>query len=215
MKEIIKDLFSNWKTVPNLLSFLRILMVPVFAVLFMNGEYAWSVFVLALSGLSDFFDGKIARRFNQISSLGKILDPLADKATQITIAIVFFITFWNAEDTFIHYISIIFLVFLVEEALMVIGSVVMIILGIRPGAAEMPGKVATFAFYLIMISIIAFGPEIGILREALFTYPDWLMLVLVVISAILTIIAFCGYLPGVYHQLKERNQNKNAENSAK
>jgi cardiolipin synthase (CMP-forming) len=215
MKEIIKDLFSNWKTVPNLLSFLRILMVPVFAVLFMNGEYAWSVFVLALSGLSDFFDGKIARRFNQISSLGKILDPLADKATQITIAIVFFITFWNAEDTFIHYISIIFLVFLVKEALMVIGSVVMIILGIRPGAAEMPGKVATFAFYLIMISIIAFGPEIGILREALFTYPDWLMLVLVVISAILTIIAFCGYLPGVYHQLKERNQNKNAENSAK
>ncbi len=215
MKEIIKDLFSNWKTVPNLLSFLRILMVPVFAVLFMNGEYAWSVFVLALSGLSDFFDGKIARRFNQISSLGKILDPLADKATQITIAIVFFITFWNAEDTFIHYISIIFLVFLVKEALMVIGSVVMIILGIRPGAAEMPGKVATFAFYLIMISIIAFGPEIGILREALFTYPDWLMLVLVVISAILTIIAFCGYLPGVYHQLKERNQNKNVENSAK
>lgn len=215
MKEIIKDLFSNWKTVPNLLSFLRILMVPVFAVLFMNGEYAWSVFVLALSGLSDFFDGKIARRFNQISSLGKILDPLADKATQITIAIVFFITFWNAEDTFIHYISIIFLVFLVKEALMVIGSVVMIILGIRPGAAEMPGKVATFAFYLIMISIIAFGPEIGILREALFTYPDWLMLVLVVISAILTIIAFCGYLPGVYHQLKERNQNKSAENSAK
>ena len=215
MKEIIKDLFSNWKTVPNLLSFLRILMVPVFAVLFMNGEYAWSVFVLALSGLSDFFDGKIARRFNQISSLGKILDPLADKATQITIAIVFFITFWNAEDTFIHYISIIFLVFLVKEALMVIGSVVMIILGIRPGAAEMPGKVATFAFYLIMISIIAFGPEIGILREALFTYPDWLMLVLVVISAILTIIAFCSYLPGVYHQLKERNQNKNAENSAK
>ena len=215
MKEIIKDLFSNWKTVPNLLSFLRILMVPVFAVLFMNGEYDWSVFVLALSGLSDFFDGKIARRFNQISSLGKILDPLADKATQITIAIVFFITFWNAEDTFIHYISIIFLVFLVKEALMVIGSVVMIILGIRPGAAEMPGKVATFAFYLIMISIIAFGPEIGILREALFTYPDWLMLVLVVISAILTIIAFCGYLPGVYHQLKERNQNKNVENSAK
>ncbi len=215
MKEIIKDLFSNWKTVPNLLSFLRILMVPVFAVLFMNGEYAWSVFVLALSGLSDFFDFNIARRFNQISSLGKILDPLADKATQITIAIVFFIKFWNAEDKFIHYISIIFLVFLVKEALMVIGSVIMIILGIRPGAAEMPGKVATFAFYLIMISIIAFGPEIGILRDTLFTYPDWLMLVLVVISAVLTIIAFCSYLPGVYHQLKEKNQNKSAENSAK
>ncbi len=55
MKETLKDLFSNWKTIPNLLSFLRILMVPVFAVLFMHGHYGWSIFVLALSGLSDFF----------------------------------------------------------------------------------------------------------------------------------------------------------------
>ena len=154
MKETLKDLFSNWKTIPNLLSFLRILMVPVFAVLFMHGHYGWSIFVLALSGLSDFFDGKIARRFNQISSLGKILDPLADKLTQITIAVVFFITFWKAEDKWVHYISLIFLIFLIKEAVMVLGSVAMIILGLRPGAAEMPGKVATFAFYLIMLFTI-------------------------------------------------------------
>lgn len=204
-KETVKYYFDGALTVPNLLSFLRIVMVPIFAVLFMRGEYAYSVLVLALSGISDFLDGKIARRFNQISALGKMLDPLADKATQITIAIVFFITFWNAEDKYIHWFSLIFLVFLVKEAVMVIGSVAMIILGLRPGAAEMPGKVATFAFYFIMISIIAFGKEIGVLGEY-FTYPTPVMVALISISAILCIVAFCSYIPGVKSQLKERKE---------
>ena len=52
MKKIIKEYLTNCWTVPNLLSFLRILMVPAFAVLFMNGHYLWSIAVLALSGLS-------------------------------------------------------------------------------------------------------------------------------------------------------------------
>ena len=204
MKDIIKDLLKGWKTVPNFLSLLRILMVPAFAVLFMKGHYLAAVIILALSGLTDFFDGKIARRFNQISNLGKILDPLADKLTQITIAIVFFITFWNATGL-VHTFSVIFLVFLVKEAVMVLGAVAMIALGLRPGAAEMPGKVATFAFYLIMISIMFFGPGIGI--TGIF-YPDIVMIVLICISAVLTIVAFCGYLPGVRQQLREKKENK-------
>lgn len=203
MKKIVKDLLSGWKTVPNLLSFLRILMVPAFAVLFTRGEYLWSVIILALSGLTDFFDGKIARRFNQISNLGKILDPLADKLTQITIAIVFYITFRNSSNDLIHTFSFVFLIFLVKEAVMVLGSVAMIILGMRPGAAEMTGKVATFAFYLIMISIIMFGPEIGILGR-FFVYPAPVMVVLICISAVLCIVAFCSYIPGVRQLLKEK-----------
>ena len=201
MKETIKDLFSNWKTVPNLLSFLRIVMVPIFAVLYVKGMYGWAVLVLALSGISDFLDGKIARRFNQISSLGKILDPLADKATQITIAILFFWTFTKATQPIVKAAGWIFLVFLVKEAVMVIGSVIMIIIGLRPGAAEMPGKIATFAFYFIMVAIVAFGPEIGIIAQII---PGWLMLALVIISAVLTIVAFCGYIPGVIEQLKAK-----------
>ena len=82
----MKGLFKGCLTVPNLLSLIRILLIPVFALLFYQGQVLWAVFVLFLSGLSDFFDGKIARRFNQISALGKILDPVADKLTQITIA---------------------------------------------------------------------------------------------------------------------------------
>lgn len=206
MKAIFKDLFSNWKTVPNLLSFLRIIMVPIFAVLFNNGQYLGAVGILALSGLSDFFDGKIARRFNQISSLGKILDPIADKLTQITIAIMFYLTFARAQDELIRKFSFVFLIFLIKEALMVVGGAILIAMGIKPGAAEMPGKVATFAFYLIMISIIGFGPEIGIISNAfnLGTYPPVVMVALICISAVLCIVAFCSYLPSTFRQVRQK-----------
>lgn len=88
MEKKTPSLFTNVWTVPNLLSFIRILIVPVFAVLFLKHELLWAVIMLAISGLSDFFDGKIARRFNQVSELGKLLDPVADKLTQATIAIL-------------------------------------------------------------------------------------------------------------------------------
>ena len=214
MKKIIKEYFTGCFTVPNLLSFLRILMVPAFAVLFLRGEYIWSIVILALSGLSDFFDGKIARKFNQVSALGKVLDPIADKLTQIIIAVVFYITFARAEDSAVKAFSWIFLIFLVKEAVMIVGGAIMIAIGLKPGAAEMPGKVATFAFYLIMISIMAFGPEIGILRNALFTFPTPVMYVLVSISVVLTIVAFCSYIPGVIRMLKEKNAKANNESKA-
>lgn len=206
MNTNIKDLFSNWKTIPNLLSFLRIIMVPIFAVLFCKEYYAWSVFVLFLSGLSDFFDGKIARKFNQISALGKILDPCADKLTQITIAIVLYMTFAGSADELVKKFSWIFLVFLIKEAVMVVGAVIMLAFGLRPVAAELPGKIATFAFYVIMIGIISFGPDIGIIVEGLI--PSALMIALICISALLTLVAFFSYIPGVYNQVKERKAKK-------
>lgn len=204
-------LFDNVWTVPNLLSFLRIVMVPVFAVLFAKGwtepDYLlWAVGVLALSGLSDFFDGKIARRFNQISELGKILDPIADKLTQATLAIMLFMTFHKAENNTLKVFSWVFLLFIVKELIMLVGGAIMIYLGMKPGAAEIFGKVATMAFYLIMISIIAFGPEIGAFVRVfnISPIPDAVMMVLVVVSVVLTFVAFFSYMPAVHRQVKER-----------
>lgn len=207
MKAIIKELFTGCLTIPNLLSVIRIALIPVFAVLFNNGDYGWAVFVLALSGLSDFFDGKIARKFNQISALGKMLDPVADKLTQITIAIMFYFTFSGSSDETVKTFSWIFLVFLIKEAVMIVAAVIMIIFGLKPCAAEMPGKIATFAFYLIMCIIIAFGPDIGIL-SGIFTLPSAVMIALVCISLVLTIIAFFSYFPDVFRQIKERKNSK-------
>ena len=195
----MKDLFKGCWTIPNLLSLIRILLIPVFAVLFYNGEYGWAVLTLVVSGISDFLDGKIARRFNQVSALGKILDPVADKLTQITLAVLLFISFYRAEDANLKAFSWVFLVFIVKEFLMVAGGAVMLACGVRPGAAEIYGKVATFAFYAIMILVIAFGPEVGVFR-AIFTLPDVLMMILVIISAILTLVAFASYLPETFRQ---------------
>lgn len=203
----MKDLFKGCWTIPNLLSFLRIVIVPVFAYFFMQGQYGWAVFMLVLSGLSDFFDGKIARKFNQISALGKILDPVADKLTQITLAVLLFLSFNKADDATLKAFSWVFLVFIVKEFVMVLGGAVMLAFGIRPGAAEIYGKVSTFAFYAVMIFIVAFGPEIGVFKD-FFTIPNVLMMILVVISAILTLVAFASYMPGTFRQFKERFSKK-------
>ncbi len=203
----MKDLFKGCWTIPNLLSVIRILLIPVFAVLFYKQEYGWAILTLVLSGLSDFFDGKIARKFNQISALGKMLDPVADKLTQVTLAVLLFMSFNKAQDETLKAFSWVFLVFIVKEVVMVLGGAVMLACGIRPGAAEIYGKVATFAFYAIMILVIAFGPEVGVFRTV-FTLPNILMMILVIISAILTLVAFASYIPGTFRQFKERFSNK-------
>ena len=210
MKENLKSLFSGCLTVPNLLSLIRILLIPVFGVLFYQGHIGWAVIVLVISGLTDFFDGKIARRFNQISELGKMLDPVADKLTQITIAIVIFLEFNKSTNPTMQWFKWVFLFFLFKELLMVIIGAIMLACGLRPVAAEIYGKVATFVFYAVMVLVIAFGPEIGALRS-LFVLPDWLMIALVILAAVLTFVALLSYAPPTYKQFQEKKAEKNAK----
>jgi cardiolipin synthase len=66
-------------TIPNALSFLRLGSVPVFVYLFVTDHTNAAVILYAAGGWTDFFDGWIARRFNQVSELGKLLDPIADR----------------------------------------------------------------------------------------------------------------------------------------
>lgn len=66
-------------TVPNVISVMRLVLIPVFAVLMLQGQHAAALIVVALSSVSDWADGYIARRFNQVSELGKTLDPIADR----------------------------------------------------------------------------------------------------------------------------------------
>ncbi|MDQ1295626.1 MAG: hypothetical protein QG608_3511 [Actinomycetota bacterium] len=77
-------------TVPNLLSLLRLLLLPVFAVLLVREQDGAALAVLVLSGATDYFDGMLARRWNQVSRVGQLLDPLADRlyilCTLITLA---------------------------------------------------------------------------------------------------------------------------------
>ena len=106
---------------PNKLTVLRVCLVPVFIVVMMlpasvldpiiSGLIGVAIFIAA--SFTDMLDGKIARKFNQISALGKLLDPIADKLSQITIAVVFYLTFRNSADETVKTFSWIFLIFII------------------------------------------------------------------------------------------------------
>lgn len=212
----MKDLFKGCWTIPNLLSVIRILLIPVFAYLFYNDEKIWAVVILAISGLSDTFDGQIARKFNQISDLGKVLDPVADKLTQIAIAIMLLIDFKSAQNPIINALGWVFLVFLIKEGIMIVGGLIMLLLNIRPGAAEFWGKAATVVFYVGMVIIIAIGPEVGALNSLLgFELPNVLTGAIVVLCAIMTIAAFLSYMPETFRQFKEYFDNRKAAKNNK
>ena len=85
----------GWKrellTVPNMLSLFRLLLIPVYSVIYLNARDSKDFFlaasILAISCLTDLIDGKIARHFDMISNVGKVLDPLADKLTQLSLTV--------------------------------------------------------------------------------------------------------------------------------
>lgn len=140
-----KNRNQNW-TIPNLLSVLRILVIGPFAYFFLNDQLLWAVAMLAFSGLSDLFDGLIARKFNQVTELGKMLDPVADKLTQATIAVCLAVK---------HQILIpILLVFVLKELGMLVGGCILLKKKKRPCAAKWYGKVATFSFYISAVVIV-------------------------------------------------------------
>lgn len=132
-------------TIPNALSVLRVLVVPFFAYFFLKGDLPLAAGVLVLSGLSDLFDGVIARKFNQITELGKILDPLADKLTQGVVALCLAIRY--------PIVCPVLGLFVVKELMMLVGACVLLKRQRKPGASKWYGKVSTVLFY-IAVSII-------------------------------------------------------------
>ena len=105
-------------TVPNALSVLRILIIPFFAWYFRQDQLVAAVALLVLSGLSDCVDGFIARKLNQVTELGKMLDPLADKLTQGVVALCLAVKF--------PVIGPVLLVFIAKELVMLCGAVVLL-----------------------------------------------------------------------------------------
>ncbi|MBO7196489.1 MAG: CDP-alcohol phosphatidyltransferase family protein [Clostridia bacterium] len=81
-------------TLPNILSILRVCLIPIIVWLYVDVEnYAMAGVIVIISGITDILDGIIARRFNMTSNLGKVLDPIADKATQIVVSLLLIVRF--------------------------------------------------------------------------------------------------------------------------
>lgn len=130
-----KDYFN----IPNLMGYFRILMLPVFLVLYVRAEsekdYYLAFIILAISIATDFLDGKIARKFNMVTDFGKVLDPVADKLTQGVLALAI---------VFRHPFMLYFLAaFIVKELYMALMGLYLIRKGKGVNGAKWYGKVCT------------------------------------------------------------------------
>ncbi len=141
---------NNFKencNIPNLLSILRIIIIGPFVYYFLKDNYVMAAVMIAISGLSDMFDGYIARKFNQITKLGAMLDPVADKITLGSVVICMCIK--------IPVIMPIIIILLVKEILMLLAGLVLLKKHKTPPPAQWYGKVATIVFY-ISVAVIVF-----------------------------------------------------------
>lgn len=203
----VKDLFDNWNTIPNWLCFLRIALIPVFSVLFIKEYYIAAFLLMIIAAVTDLLDGRIARKYNMVSNLGKILDPIADKLSQIAIVIILLVKFWTSFPM----LKYVLFLFIFKELLMVCGGALLMAKGMRPVAAEIWGKVATTVFYVFMIVIIAIGPQGALIRIPFFAsweLSNTVVMIMVVISALLAFASLFGYAPGFIKQLKENKSEK-------
>lgn len=162
-------------TIPNILTTVRILLVPVFIWAYFHRPGVLPVAVLALSALTDLLDGQIARRFNQVSDLGKLLDPIADKLTQGAMLICLlkrFPRFW-----------IPLILMIVREAFVGITSLLAIKKSGHVEGAEMHGKVATVLLYAMVLSHLLFNNMPGAVSNALILVTTVAMVVSFVLYA--------------------------------
>lgn len=132
--------------IPNSLSVIRILIIPFFAYFYLIEEIIMATILITLSGISDALDGFIARKFNQITPLGKILDPFADKLTQVVLALCVGMKY--------SFLLPILLVFLFKEIAMIVMGSVLLKKKKNPGSAKWYGKISTVMFYISIIIIV-------------------------------------------------------------
>ena len=177
-------------TVPNALSVLRILIIPFFAWYFMQDQLVVAVALLVLSGLSDCADGFIARKLNQVTELGKMLDPLADKLTQGVVALCLAVKF--------PVIGPVLLVFIAKELVMLCGAVVLLKKQKRPCAAQWYGKVATVMFYVSVAVIVVMDGFLHV-KGLAFTIASNVLLILTAAMMIYSAVKYFQIFREIFH----------------
>lgn len=180
----IKDWKKEIFTIPNLLSLFRLVLIPVYMVIYLNAtepsQYFTAGGILAVSCLTDMIDGKIARHYNMISTVGKILDPLADKITQFTLTLCLSLKHPPLRP--------VLMLFVIKEIFQLVAGLVNLRKGKMLPGALMAGKVCTTILFISLIAMVLFPnlPEPAVDAIAL------LDTVFLVISFISYILAYFG-----------------------
>ncbi len=145
--------FADLFKLPNVLCYLRIAMVPLFLYVYFTAteqsDYYMATAVVLISGFTDFLDGQIARRFNMITDLGKLIDPIADKLMQLAMLVALTIKIKYM------YVLVAYLIFK-ELVTTVTAFVIMKLYERRLDGAKWYGKVCTFLLYAVMLVLVAF-----------------------------------------------------------
>lgn len=188
---------KSWcKHIPNALTILRFLLIPIIIIYIVKDKYIEAFIFLTISGITDVLDGIIARKFNFITNFGKLIDPLADKTTQISILVT--LALKNIIPMWILIIVFIKEFVMVAGASFLYGKELVV-------SSKWYGKLATVLFYLAIVSSfvirywnsIALAPENSVVILPQFDiYIYYLALAATVFSLIMYYIRFYkqGYL---------------------
>ena len=198
-----------FKHVPNILTIIRFLLIPIIVMFAFQDNYIATIIMLTVSGLTDVLDGYIARKFNFISNFGKLMDPLADKMTQIallgTLAIQKIIPVW------------IIVVVIIKEFLMVSGASFLYGKELVV-SSKWYGKLTTVLFYVAIVCSLFTQYWNGTLINnyslssipEFATYIYYLAIVTTVFSLVMYIKAFYmqGYLKNAMKQENNEIEQK-------
>lgn len=189
MKIKLREVFS----VPNILTYLRFILIPFFVWVYVTAkapsDYFLAAVLILLSGFTDVADGFIARRFNMVTDWGKAVDPVADKLTQAAIAFCLVFRFPG--------MWILLTLFIIKELYMGIAGLVLLRKGKKLDGAKWFGKVSTAVFYLVMMVLIAYPPM-----------PEVAAYVMMTVSGCFLLLSFILYIPQFNRLYKEYKEEK-------
>ncbi len=155
MKQFLKQNIN----IPNTLTALRLVIIPPMIYFLLGQEYVKAGLMLLISALSDMLDGLIARKLHQITDLGKILDPIADKMTLMAVVV--------CVNVLYPHITPFVLALFLKELLMLSGGAFLLKIKLRPPAAKWYGKISTIIFYTSIITMILLKAVWGIMNGIL------------------------------------------------
>ena len=191
---------TNGLNIPNMLSIFRIILIPVFLILYIGAKeqpyFIIAAAILLLSGLTDVLDGYIARRYKMVTQLGKIIDPLADKLTQLSVCVAVSLRY--------PWLTIFLGIVIIKELLMLIAGTRLMVKKVKITSSQWFGKAGTVIFYIAMLLIVAL-PNL----------PHALVYTLVIISAFFMIFAFVMYIPVFIRLIKSPEEPKNKKQDTK
>ena len=194
-------LIKNWKkeilSIPNLLSLFRLALIPVYIAVYLNAtepsHYYLSAGILAVSCLTDLIDGKIARRFNMITTLGILLDPVADKATQFTLILCLAVRYpvlWYLVGMFV-----------IKEGFQLIAGSLILRKGKILDGALLTGKICTTVLFVSLILLVMI-PTMSQTQVAIITAVD---IGFMLVSFVGYILIYCGKIQHMHDLPDSKN----------